>query len=217
LGIGVQGGYVVKGFSINNLTFPSQFNSNSGVFDQDLPNNIDQWDESINYPDINLGLVYSGEMGVTEPVLGLSVFHLNNPKKSFLREDDKLAPRVAAYGALQFYLPGSVYFKPHVLSMFQKGAKDILVGLEGGYFFPDKSVLEKLYAGIETRTAFNSFDAVSPVLGIGLYNFELAVSYDVNVSQFRNVSNMRGAIEFTLIYKDFAKVLETITLPCDRY
>jgi len=104
-----------------------------------------------------------------------------------------------------------------IIFMIHKGAKDIVGGLEAGYLFPEKSLVDIIYLGVQSRTAFSTFDAVSPVLGIGLFNFEIAVSYDVNISQLRSVSNMKGAFEISLIYKDFYKVLETITLPCDRY
>jgi type IX secretion system PorP/SprF family membrane protein len=217
LGIGIQGGYVVKNFQSNDLTFPSQFNETSGLFDNSLDNYIMQIDESINYPDLNLGLVYSNWSSSIKPVIGFAIFHVNNPKKSFLREDDKLPPRIVAHGNLSYNISQSIYLKPHALFMIHKGAKDIVGGLEAGYLFPEKSLVDIIYLGVQSRTAFSTFDAVSPVLGIGLFNFEIAVSYDVNISQLRSVSNMKGAFEISLIYKDFYKVLETITLPCDRY
>ena len=217
LGIGLQGGYVVKGFNIENLTFPSQYDETSGTFNTGMENHINQWDENINYPDINIGVVYSANIDNLSPVVGLSVFHVNNPKESFLREDNKLPPRIVAYSSMQINTSTEIFFTPHVLGMFHKGAKDILFGLNAGYLFPTKSIIEKCYFGLEGRTAFNTFDALSPVLGIGLYHFDIAVSYDVNISKLSNATNMKGALEFSIIYTDFTKVLETITLPCDRY
>jgi len=217
LGIGVQGGYVVKSFQSNDLTFPSQFNESSGVFDNALDNNLEQIDENIDYPDLNIGLVYSNNGQKIKPVVGFSVFHINSPKKSFLREDDKLAPRIVAHANLRYLLNKNIYIKPHALFMFHKGAKDVVAGIEGGYLMPEKYLLDIIYLGVQSRTGFSTFDAISPVLGVGLFNFEIAVSYDLNISQLRSVSNMKGAFEISLIYKNLYKVLETITLPCDRY
>ena len=79
---GLQIGYVVKSFSLDGLTVPSQFNNTTGIFDSELPNNINTWDENINYPDFNIGVVYKGKLDKFNPFGGFSLFHVNNPGAS---------------------------------------------------------------------------------------------------------------------------------------
>jgi len=217
LGIGAQGGYAVQAFSISNLTFPAQWNELTGYYDNNLPNELNQWDENISYPDISLGLHYRSVSGKVKPFAGAALYHINKPKVSFLREDNRMDMRITGYGGVSFPIKNGLYLQPNLLCMYQKKASDYIAGVEIGYMFPEKSIVEQAYIGGGFRTSFSSYDAVIVSGGIGLYRFLIGLSYDVNVSRLATVSNMRGAFEISLIYKDITKMLNQITLPCDRY
>ncbi len=217
LGFGIQGLYAVQQFSLQDLTFPSQFNNLTGVYDASLPNDINQWDENVNYPDINVGVEYRKNDGKMKPFGGVALFHANKPKVSFLREDNTLNMRVAGNAGINMMLKENLYVEPRLLCMYQKQASDFVAMAEFGYLFPLKSTVERVYVGAGLRTALTGYDALILSGGIGVYHFLVGISYDVNISNLARVSNLRGGFEVTIVYKDIVKTLNQITIPCDRY
>ncbi|NLA24012.1 MAG: PorP/SprF family type IX secretion system membrane protein [Bacteroidales bacterium] len=217
LGIGLSGAYALQAYDFNELSFPSQFNTNTGLFDNTLPNNISQRDENISYVDLNTGVQYRTNQGNKKPYGGIALFHLNMPKVSFLQEDNRLNMRIAGNAGINMMLSENMYIDPHILFMYQKAASDYVIGAEAGYLFHSLSFIDKLFAGVAFRTALTNYDALIVSGGAELYNFVIGVSYDVNVSRLATVSNMRGAFEISLIYKNITKTIDQISLPCDRY
>ncbi|MDD4150766.1 MAG: PorP/SprF family type IX secretion system membrane protein [Bacteroidales bacterium] len=216
-GIGVQLGYIVKSFSLDGLTLPSQYNPNSGYFDPELPNNLNAWDENINYPDLNLGFSYKGKSDRLNPFAGLALFHIINPKESFLRTEDKLPMRLVINGGVEFALKKNIIIKPNLLTMYHKRAGDWIISTLGYYLLPEGKMIEKAFFGIQGRTSFNTFDAIIFTGGVGLYDFDIGLSYDINISKLSAATNNRGAFEISIIYKNLTKTLTKIALPCDRY
>ena len=216
-GIGVQLGYVVKSFSIDGLTLPSQYNTNTGYFDPNLPNNINTWEENINYPDLNLGFAYKGKSGKLNPFGGLALFHIINPKESFLRAEDKLPMRLVMHGGIEYALKKNIIIKPNLLTMYHKRAGDWIISTLGYYLLPQGKMIDKVFVGIQGRTAINTFDAIIFTGGVSLYDFDLGISYDINISKLSAATNNKGAFEISIIYKDLTKQLTKIALPCDRY
>jgi type IX secretion system PorP/SprF family membrane protein len=216
-GFGLQIGYVVKTFALNGLTVPSQFNTETGIYDIELPNNIDAWDENINYADINLGVNYSGKFGKMTPQGGIALFHINNPKESFLRTDNKLPMRLVFNASLEIPIKENIYIKPNLLTMYHKKAGDWVIGALGYYILPTGSLINKAFGGLHTRTSLSNFDALIFTGGVNVYGFDVGLSYDVNISKLRTATNSRGAFEISIIYKDITQTLTKIALPCDRY
>jgi type IX secretion system PorP/SprF family membrane protein len=214
---GIQAGYIIEGFDIDPLTFPGQFDNSTGVFNSNLPNYINQWDENINFPDFNIGLAWSSKFNNITPVAGISAFHINNPQMSFLRDENKLPVRIAINAKATIKLKNNLFVKPDIFVSYHKTASDYLMGGCIGYNFPIEMFLDKLYAGTEIRTQFHSTDAVIAMLGIGFMGFDVGISYDVNISSLSQATNMRGAFELSIIYTNFVSDLTQITIPCDRY
>lgn len=216
-GFGLQVGYVVKSFTMNGLSLPSQFNENSGVFDPNLPNNLTTWDENINYADINIGVNYSGKIGKYNPFGGISLFHLNAPKESFLRTEDKLPMRFVLNAGIIVPIKGNIYLKPNILTMYHKRAGDWVIGSLGYYIMPEQNRISNLFAGVHARYSLNNIDAFVLTGGIGLYGFDVGLSYDVNISDLQVATNNKGAFEISIIYKNISQTLSRVALPCDRY
>jgi type IX secretion system PorP/SprF family membrane protein len=217
IGMGLQIGYVVKNFTLNGLSVPSQFNTTSGLYDPNLPNNIDTWDENINYADINIGVNYAGKIGKYNPYGGIALFHLNTPKESFLRTDDKLPMRIVFNAGAFVPLKENIYLKPNLLCMYHKRAGDWIIGTLGYYIMPEQNLISNAFGGIHTRYSFNNFDALIFTGGVSLYGFDVGLSYDINISSLQIATNARGAFEISIIYKDISKTLKKVALPCDRY
>jgi len=216
-GLAVQLGYIVKSFTLNGLTVPSQFNTISGFYDPNLPNNVNTWDENINYADFNAGVNYSGKFGKYTPYGGIGIFHITNPTESFLRAEDKLPMRIVFNAGAIIPIKENIYLKPNLLTMYHKRAGDWVLGTLGYYLLPEQNMIDKAFAGVHTRYSFNNFDSMIFTGGVGLYGFDVGISYDVNISSLKVATNSRGAFEISIIYKNITQSLTRVALPCDRY
>ena len=56
---GIQGGMVFKNFSMDDITFPSQFDMTTGQFNNQLTNNEDNFQLNTSYADLNFGVAWS--------------------------------------------------------------------------------------------------------------------------------------------------------------
>lgn len=117
---GIQAGYTIHSLNTETLIFPVQYNPNIGFYDEELPNFIDNWDENINYADINLGIAYSTRFQHINAVAALSAYHINSPSLSFLGEDARLAPRFAFNAYADIPLKNQWFVKPNIFTSFQK-------------------------------------------------------------------------------------------------
>ncbi|MFO7789716.1 MAG: PorP/SprF family type IX secretion system membrane protein [Bacteroidales bacterium] len=215
---GIQAGYIIQTFDMNSLTFPAQYNSNTGLYDSNLPHQINTWDENINFPDINAGIAWSKTFGKITPVAGISTYHINTPNMSYLQNDDaKLPIRLAFNTYAEIKLTDHWFVRPDFFTSHTSKASNYLAGGIAGYNFAIEEMLEKIYAGAELRTQFHSTDAFVIMAGIGFMGFDVGISYDFNVSGLHQATNFKGAFEISLVYTNFVKELDRIAIPCDRY
>ncbi|MGM0649195.1 MAG: PorP/SprF family type IX secretion system membrane protein [Bacteroidota bacterium] len=215
---GIQAGYVMNTFEMSSLTFPAQYNEYTGYFDSELPSQIDNYDENINFPDVNLGFAWSHSFEKITPVAGISVYHINTPSMSYLDNSDaKLPVRLAFNTYADIKLSDHWFARPDLFTSFTRKASNYLIGGVAGYNFAIESMLDKIYAGTEFRTQFHSTDAVVVMVGLGLIGFDVGISYDINISGLNQATNFKGAFEISLVYTNFVKELDRITIPCDRY
>jgi type IX secretion system PorP/SprF family membrane protein len=200
------------------LTFPDQFNPGTGIFDHEMPTSLRDYDNDLNYPDVNAGLAYSYNSGNVRPYAGFSLFHLNTPKESFLNSSDsKQSIRTVLNGGLNISLSDNLLLNPNFLVMYGKKTSDWVFGTLLKYYIPDKNVLRNVFGGIHTRNSLGNFDAVIATAGVNLFGFEVGVSYDINISHLRAATKSRGGFEISIIYKDISKRTTKVSIPCDRY
>lgn len=214
---GLQGGMVFKSYSLNDITFPSQFDMSIGYFNSQLNNNESNLNQHINYPDINVGVAWDKPMRFFHPEAGFSVFHLIMPKESFTEANHYLPIRYAIYSGL--YTPIlQFYVKPQLFQMRQRKATDLIMGGEAGYNIPNKQAfLRRLFAGIYFRNDFaTAFDASIIMVGFLIKQWQLGFSYDINTSSLAQATNNRGAFEVSIIYTSKSTIPKKITIPCDR-
>lgn len=216
---GIQPGFVLKSFATDELTFPGQFDMTSGYFNNQLPNNETNLDESLSYFDLNLGAAWSRKFIDFEPIVGISAFHINYPKETFLPGKNRLPMRLSFYGGGNYDITSLFYLRPHLLYMRHKKATEFLVGTNIGLKFNENSLkIRSVYAGTMFRDGLNTkLDAFIGVLGIEIHQFDIGFSYDFNVSSLKVVTDKKGAFEISIIYIGASTLLQKISLPCDRY
>ena len=213
---GIQGGMVFKKFSMDALTFPSQFDMTTGYFNNQMPANEDNTNLNATYPDLNFGIGWSKKLRLFEPEAGLSFFHLTMPKESFLENNNHLPIRAALNLVLN--IPIKNWFAhPMILYMKQTRATDFLGGFEFGYNIPKSNFIKQIFAGYFFRKDFStSFDASIAVIGLQYKQLRLGFSYDINSSPLIIATNRKGAFEVSLIYISKSTIPQKVTLPCDR-
>ncbi|MCX7861977.1 MAG: PorP/SprF family type IX secretion system membrane protein [Bacteroidales bacterium] len=214
---GIQAGMVFKNFSLNDITFPNQFDMTTGYFNSQLNNNETNLVNHTNYPDINIGIAWDKPMQYFHPEIGLSVFHLIMPKETYTDQNYHIAMRYALYGGL-FTPIKQFYFKPQVFNMRQRKATDLIIGSELGYQFKNnKAFLQRIFTGIFFRNDFStSFDASIVMIGLQIKQWQFGFSYDINTSSLSQATQRRGAFELSVIYTSKSTIPKKITIPCDR-
>ena len=217
LHIGFQGGYVIKSFNIGEATFPDQFNSSTGQFDPAISNNETTLGEQLSYLDLNAGFIWSLKINRFTSHIGAALYHFNEPKESFLNENNKLPIRQVFHAGGKAYVSKKIFISPNLLYMSHAQATDILIGTNIGYDLKGK--IKSVFTGAYFREGvnFDETDAIVCVIGINFNNLDVGVSYDINVSSLNEISHYRGGLEISIIYTAVSTYLQKISIPCDRF
>jgi len=217
--IGFQPGFIFSNFNKDGLTFPDQYDPGTGNFNANLPSGENSLSDQINYIDINIGGAWNGQFGNWQPMAALSIFHLNNPKQSFISENNNLPLRITLYGGGQYPINEKWTLQPHLIYMLHKNANEFLLGSNANMKIKSNSLkIKSIYGGLLYRDGFNfKMDALIGIIGLKFKNFDIGISYDYNISHLKLATNGKGALEFSLIYTNMASFINKITLPCDRY
>jgi type IX secretion system PorP/SprF family membrane protein len=219
LGVGFQGTYGNKTLDGTRLTFEDGLQLD-GTWLRSPTEAINSQYVSVHYFDMNLGVLYNASTnGNNNFYLGASAYHLNHPKESFLGVDTISVPtRVTLHGGGFFPIAGSastIYVSGLVNN--QAGAREYVMG--GAWAIAastDESYPVNFYAGLWGRFTNNTTDAVIPYVGLDYGDFNLGVTYDVNVSALQTASQSRGGIEISLIYIKKASGGRK-GIPCPRF
>ncbi len=203
LSVGFQGVYVNKTLDGLRLNFADGLQLD-GTWLTSPTESINQKRINANYFDMNAGVLYNASFSGAENIyLGASLYHLNQPKESFLGMDDIILPtRFTLHAGGYFPIGNSastIYFSG--LYSSQSTAKEYVLG--GAWQINvGENVEEKptnLYIGSWVRFS-NVTDAYIPYVGLDYGSFSLGMTYDVNISQFKAASQGMGGVEVSLIY-----------------
>jgi type IX secretion system PorP/SprF family membrane protein len=157
-----------------------------------------------SYFDGAFGASFNSVFGPNEEnsyFLGVAYHHFNRPKHSFYRNAmEALNPKYVVSGGLKFNVDDYGFFTLQGDYSRQGTFNETIGGILYGYKVgePDAS-LYTLYAGAFLRWK----DALIPVIKIDYDPFAIALSYDVNVSQLKTVSQGRGGFELSISYIGF--------------
>src|SRR5450432_1084884 len=158
---------------------------------------------SSNYFDMNAGVLYNGSTNGSNAVyFGVSMYHLNQPKESFLGVDNITVPtRLTVHGG--GYFPsestGTTWYVSAQYNR-QLTASELVVG-GAVELSASTDELKPVNVYIGSWARFNNVnDALIPYVGLDYGSFNLGMSYDVNISAFKVGSQSQGGIEISLIY-----------------
>ena len=133
--------------------------------------------------------------------VGVSVFHFNSPKISFISSGDRQYAKFVGHANFDIGIKGAgIALVPSLIYMRQGPSQEIDAGFMFKYIIQDQSV----YTGIKKACAislgafYRVGDAVIPSLLFQYDKFALGFSYDLNVSKLTIASGAKGGMEISL-------------------
>jgi type IX secretion system PorP/SprF family membrane protein len=213
IGAGFQATFATKKLDVTSLKFEDQLRSDgfTGITQESFSSSR----LSLSYLDVNAGILYNGTSnGLNNYYLGVSMYHINRPKESFMNGQFYLPSRVTiqAGGMLPVGQDDAVHFSGN--HSRQANATNTVIG--GAYMMnmnPDQPVPTNLYLGSWIRFG----DAIIPYVGLEFGEFHVGATYDVNISSLKPASNMRGGAEISLIYIKQPKDPNRKKLNCPKF
>lgn len=194
---GISGGIEQKSVNMNKLTFGSQFTPfDGGGFNTNLPNGENTPANSYIIPTLNAGLIYyyGKESSRFNPFVGVSFRHLTQPKESFFAGDNNLPSHMWYHGGCKVNVNEKISFLPKAIYMYQKKASELTTTLLIHYY------LKKQDAYVIFGPTWRNKDASIIQAGLKYGKFTYGISYDVNTSSLKSVSNSRGGLELSLTW-----------------
>jgi len=160
-----------------------------------------------SYTDMSAGLVFSSNYGEDSRFyIGTALYHLNKPKLNFFDNDANVsqAPKVVFNAGLSTPVTERSQIIAYVDYYQQAGNKQLF----GGMLY-ESSITSYLDDADNIKLSFGTFyrwnDALIPAFKIQAFKLMLGLSYDINVSQLRTASQLRGGMEITLSFLGFLK------------
>lgn len=196
IGLGIQATYANMLINTSSLNFEDQLTTagftrlTSEIFNSSTLKS--------SYVDLNAGLLYNGSTNERNNFyIGISMYHINQPKQSFTGAEYVLKPRTNIHAGGYFSIGTSTSLHLSGSQSFQANVSQTIFG--GALEFnatPDLPNATSLYVGGWLRLR----DAIIPYIGIEFNNLRIGASYDYNASSLRTASMNRGGIELSLIY-----------------
>lgn len=156
-----------------------------------------------SYFDMNAGVLYNGSFNGSNAVyFGVSMYHINEPKESFLGAYNiTVPPRYTVHAGGYFPSSGSgtTWYVSGLYNKQSTGSELVLGGALEVNAGTDDNKPVNFYIGCWTRLN-NVSDAAIPYVGLDYGSFNLGMTYDVNVSAFKVASQAQGGFEISLIY-----------------
>ncbi|MGQ9846119.1 MAG: PorP/SprF family type IX secretion system membrane protein [Bacteroidales bacterium] len=195
ISIGILGTWNQNSVDYTKFYFDNQYN---GYMYDPTINPLEQFPRNqIHYFDIHSGLWIKKWLKPTTPlIIGMAVYHINQPKKTFYQEIDvKLDRKMTLYAHSSFPISQQIFFLPSVYWFNQKMLNEIYIG---GLFY--RKTQDYSFKGFYLGGWFRLGDAAILSTAIDYQSFHIGLSYDFNISPLVTASNGRGGIEIAIRY-----------------
>jgi type IX secretion system PorP/SprF family membrane protein len=195
--VGIQAGMIQKSVDVTKLIFGNQFVPvDGGRFDTGISNGELFSNYNFIIHDINAGLLYYfAKPNVRlNPFIGFSAFHITRPRETFFADDNKLPIRYYLHGGTKVNINSKIQLLPKFIYMRQVNAQELTATVLLYYYLQESATF--LIFG----PTYRSKDAGIIEFGIKKGPYTSRISYDVNTSRLKDVSNYRGGFEISLTY-----------------
>ncbi len=208
LGVGIMGGFGQRSVSYSALRWENQYVAGeyNAAAATGEPNGV----ASYTLPDAAAGIAWTygkGEKYISandgiKATIGVGAHHFGFQKYSFYKEaGEKLFTKFVAHGNVAFGLSNSnMIISPGFMFTMQGPSKEIVAGSVFKYVLSESSKYtgNKKGSAIGLGLDYRVGDAAIASLMYEFANYSVGISYDVNVSQLKTVSSLRGGFEISL-------------------
>lgn len=210
---GITLGGAQRSWDYSNLKWDAQWVN--GQYDPNAGNDETFHGNSYWFGDMGLGIQWFFQPGfLSFYQVGFSVYHINRPKISMLKDDGiRLPIKWVAYAITSIEVHSDIAVIPSAYISFQDKYREILLGATYSHTLPIdvKGFKNKANIGLYYRWK----DAVYFSAGMEWRRFTFGISYDFNVSELRQASNVRGGVEVIASYIiKKKKYLKRKDIPC---
>ncbi len=213
-----QTGPVSSQFDASQLKMGDQFRN--GSFDAANPTAQIITASGYSYWDVNAGLSFSSSIAnKTNFYFAVGMSHITSPTIKSVTGDVPgfLSPKISFNAGINAPSGERGHITAFTDWMVQNGNRQLLSGIMYGINILeyDNGDPDILYVGSFMRWG----DALIPVMKIGFNHFSVGISYDINISKLKVVSNWRGGLELSIVYRDFLKIRNSTLdkLRCTRF
>jgi len=199
LSVGFTAGYLQYSIDPSKATFNNQFQNGSfnpanptGEF---LPSpKLNMWDLGTG---INLNTSTGSDNRITTYIIGVSGYHLTQPKFSYYQDSAMHSNiRWNLNAAVSTQLSDDLVLQLQSNFAQQGTYQELLAG--GLLGWTGKMVAEEPVFVMYIGAFYRIGDAIIPVVKVKYKNLALGISYDINTSSLKEASNMQGGYEVTL-------------------
>jgi len=188
------------------IDFEEQFTGYG--FNTNLPTGENSLSSMKPYFSVSSGLLYSITSQNSNFDIGVSAYHINKPKQTFLKDDKQyLTMRKVAHANFETFLTESVVLSANAVYQSQGTAQYYSFGGALGYYLPYYQDL-MLNAGLW----YWSKNAIIPYVGIAYKDDQFGLSYDVTISKLRQATDKPKTYELSLIVRGRNK--PSYVIPC---
>ncbi len=218
---GIQIGLLHKGIDPNAYSYPVQWEVDAGEFSNSSLSNMENFSKTNDYSfDLNLGIGWARQFGdKLFPEIGLAWYHLNTPSESFFNDSETFSLRQVYNAKFNYKLNERYTISPNVMYMYQNKAQDLVLGVIGKMKMDvNKAKIDEVFVGMNFRDGYKrNYDAANLIIGAVRQEWQVGISYDINVSGLSSVTPYRGAFELSVIYIAQSSEPSIYNVPCDRY
>lgn len=206
--VGIQPSYMQYSIDYTNALTSSQYVN--GGFNSALPTGETNLNSGVSFFDVSTGCTFNYAKGESNLAshdmfivnVGFSFSHVNRSVLDF-GTIEKLYPKIIAHGNSNIGIPNSrLSIMPSYLVVLQGPQKEITAGSMVRLFITESS----RYTGNVSETAvlfgghYRWNDALIASLGYQLGEYQLQISYDINLSSLNRSTRYRGGFEISLKY-----------------
>lgn len=202
---GLQGSFNYRTINTSKATFDSQYNPTTGLVD---PGGTREslGRTNVMFGEASFGLLYSGLFkNDINFYMGLAMFHLNQPKISFLPSgvqggDERLYFKTTIHSGLAIPAGKRLVIMPNVMALVQGPSYEFNVGCNFKTLLGSNIATSKtaLHLGLQYR---GLIDALILHTRVDYKGFSAGFSYDINISKLLPASQSVGAPEISLMYQ----------------
>lgn len=194
---GIQSGLYHQSIDFSAFNFDEQWNPN-GYFDPGIASTESFYQDSYSHLQLNSGLTYRQRLGERNELnAGAAVYHLTTPRQSFQRNSEYISLKVNLHAEFAIAISQKLTILPRSLLTVQGKMRELVFGAKGHYLFNDRGGSDQaIFAGLY----FRDKDAGIVQAGVDYDAWQIALSYDLNVSALESASQYKGGFEISARY-----------------